>query len=286
MIAQELKIVRESLGFATARSFYQDFLSRKSNLDFNYSYYMKIEGGRALPSPAVISSIASLMKPEQRARLIRAYCKSLFPQDASLFTDYTPQSSHSSSTKKKNTPAPGKINEAELTLIKQRYLTEAQIACLTRSKIHYYVFLILTLSRRPVSMTELKETLKAETPRFAQDFKAALEDLEKSKLAHIQGDQADCSTKEMKFPSADTESLKKLYARIDQWNAEFSADLQFEQPINKMLVRRVSKRYHTLLMAQTQLIIDLLKASDEVQQDYNDEVLMLNFTIAKGQLPG
>ncbi len=272
-IGKQLKEIRESLGFGTARSFYQDYLCKKTQLEFNYSYYMKIEGGRALPSPAIITSICDLLSPDYQRSIIRVYCQCLFPKQADLFT--IPKKFI-----EKRTIKPPKAKSEKFTLTKQRYLTESQVACLARSKEHYFLFLLLTLSRHPVNLQELKIYLGI------ADTTALLKDLNESKLAHVESEFAECSTKEMKFPKADTASLKKLYESIDAWNLDFPRKANFEQVEEKMMIRRVSSRYISLLSSQANFMFDFMRAADEVQQDHNNEVVMLNFSLSRGSLPG
>ena len=40
--------LRKSLSFKSARAFYHDYLNQRTRLDINYSYYMKIEGGKLI----------------------------------------------------------------------------------------------------------------------------------------------------------------------------------------------------------------------------------------------
>lgn len=279
MFGSELKRIREALGYSSANSFYRDFLSRRAPVGFNYSYYMKVEGERALPSPGFVSEIVALLpEEEERVELIRAYCKSLFPQYARIFASESKPPAAGRQARSTAT-LPFTTGERAL-LVKPRFLTEAQVASVARSRDTYFLFLILTLARVPVPIAELKSRIGEKS------ISAALSELVKAKLAHVEGEFAASGVKEMKFPPGDSATLKKHYAAIDRWNLEFGQHMSFESVANRMLVRRISRRYSSLILSHTRLLVELLKASDEVQQDFNDEVVMFNLSISRGDLPG
>lgn len=272
MFGNELKRIRKSLGYPSARSFYREFLGRRAVLGFNYSYYMKVEGGRALPSPAMVTELAALLpSPEHQAELVTAYCRSLFPRYEGLFDR---------KSRAPSSPAfPPDAGEGAL-LVKPRFLTAAQVSCLARSRCVYYLFLILTLARGPVRITDLSRAIGE------KDVSSALAELAAARLALVEGGFASSSAKEMKFPPGESASVKKQYAVIDQWNLEFGQRMDFEQLANRMQVRRISPRYSSLILSHLELLAELLKAADEVQQDLNDEVVMLNILLFRGNLPG
>lgn len=279
MFGSELRRIREALGYESANSFYREFLSKRAPVGFNYSYYMKVEGERALPSPAFVSEVVSLLTGEEhRVELIRAYCRSLFPKYASIFAS---ERGPSALTRPSSRPRgiPFAAGERGL-LVKPRFLTEAQVACLSRSRETYFLFLILTLARVPVPVVELRKRIGEKR------IPSALAELVAAKLAHVEGEFAASGVKEMKFPPGETPSLRRHYSLIDQWNLEFGQEMKFEIVSNRMLVRRISRRYSSLILSHIQLLVELLKASDEVQQDFNDEVVMFNLNISRGDLPG
>src|SRR5262245_20314352 len=126
------------MGFESAKGFYRHLSSRRK-LEFNYAHYMRIEGGKALPSPAMITAIGAALEPTDADRLTLAYCATLFPNQQKLFKF---QSVGAAAP----VPASAKPVADAPALVKQQYLTEAQIAVLARSELHYALFLILTLA--------------------------------------------------------------------------------------------------------------------------------------------
>ncbi len=274
MVGKTLIEIRTELGFTSARAFYQDYLCRKSSLEFNYSYYMKIEGSRVLPSAHMVSAIAETLDPDHQQTLIISFCQTLFPTHSAIFNSSKP------SGRRRRAAELRVPNQQDVTLIKPRWLTPAQVAAVAKSKVHYFVFLILTLARSPISTLELANILNS------ADLKRPLDDLSALKLASLSGDRVTCIAKELKFPKADSPAIQGYYEAIDIWNLEFAKEMKFNQSIDKMFVRRVSSRYVPLLAMHAQLMFDSLKAFDEVDQSYNDDVVMVNCSISLGQLPG
>ena len=277
--------LRKSLSFKSARAFYHDYLNQRTRLDINYSYYMKIEGGKIIPSPQIISTICSALEDDAAEALMLAYCETIFPQRAGVFKKMgrkprekvlkpsKPQKSEANSSEQSPDQSPA-------MLASQKYLTQAQVACIGKSRSHYYAFLILTLAREPVTVTQLFEHLKGER------LDPILKDLEKSKLVLINGDDIRSISNEMRFPNAETPSEKKLSEQIDLWNMNFHQVMGFDIFLQKMLLRRVSARYLSVIQAHCNVLLDLVRSSDEMDQDHNDEVLMLNVSLQRGQLPG
>jgi transcriptional regulator with XRE-family HTH domain len=276
-VNQTLVEVRKSLHFRSARSFYQDYLAQRTRLDFNYSYYMKIEGGKIIPSPQVISSLCSALEKDSADALMLAYCETVFPERAALFRKLKKPAKKPPLKASDHTSLGG---NASAPILNQKYLTPAQIACIAKSKMHYYTFLVLTLARESVTRDKISGTLKCE------NINPVLADLEKLKLIHVKSDDVRSISNEMKFPNADSPEQKKLYEQIDLWNLHFYQDLGFDNLLQKMLLRRVSSRYLSVIQAHCNVLLDLVRTSDEIDNDHNDDVVMLNISIQRGSLPG
>jgi hypothetical protein len=91
---------------------------------------------------------------------------------------------------------------------------------------------------------------------------------------------------ELRFPEAYTTELKEAYVKFDRWDQNFGKKFNLEQMVNKMLVRRVSGRYLSLVRKQLDLLFELTKTSDEVDDRYNENVLQLMVSLRQGKLPG
>jgi hypothetical protein len=257
--------IRKELGYKSARSFFGDYLQRRTRLDFNYSYYMKIEGAKTLPSPQVISDLCRSLKIEDSDTIHLAYCQAIFPERARLFRVQRKE--------------PVK-NGNQASTLNQKYLTLAQIACIGQSRTHYYVFLLLTLARTSVSRAALAQEVGE------SEIDNILRGLEKSKLIRIDGDWAETISQEMRFPEPSSAQEKKLYEQIESWNLSFPQDMEFEGLLQKMLIRRVSPRYLSLILSHCNVLLDLIRTSDETNPEHNEDVLMLKLSIQQGKLPG
>ena len=270
--------LRRELGFRSARAFFTDYLQVRTRLDFNYSYYMKIEGGKIIPSPQIISNLCAALETGAADHLMLSYCEMIFPERATLFQ----RKKGAPKNVVKTIPAPVQTS-TDLMLSAQKFLTPAQVACIGKSKHYYYTFLLLTLARKPISMIELKATFPQGT---ALDLKTITSELKKMRLLQIENDEINSIANEMKFPTADSDTQKKLYEQIDAWNISFPKEMRFEQLVEKMMLRRVSSRYLSVIQAHCKVMLDLVRASDELDSEHNDDVLMLNVSIQSGFLPG
>jgi hypothetical protein len=267
-VAKTLKLIREELGFDSAKAFYRDYLSERTRLDFNYTYYMKIEGGKVVPSPNVVNVVSSALEKNEADRLILSYCETLFPARAGLFKKQQ--------IKSKKTA----LNEKSSEQTSQRFLTDRQVATVAKTREHYFIFLILTLAREPI-MKALLESYVGGIPNSS-----ALQDLAQAKLVRQDQDRFASISNEMRFPKASSPAQTALYEKIDLWNLEFEKFMKFKSVLQKMHLRRISPRYLDVISAHCALISDLVKSSDEVDPNYNDEVLMLTISLSQGKLPG
>lgn len=280
LIRDTLIQIRTELGFETAKAFYRH-LEARGALEFNYAHYMKIEGGKALPSPAMISAIGAALDPSRSDRLTLAYCATVFQGKRHLFKIPAPEATPA---KPASTPASPTSREPGdgATLIRQQYLTEAQVAALCRSSVHYSLFLVLTLARGAVAPDRLATLLERPLP----EIRDTLSELAKARLVRQEHGEVSSTAKEMRFPQAETDTLRKSYEQIDLWNFDFDKRFGFEGLMQKMMIRRVSARYLGVILAHSNVLLDLIRAAEEINPDYNDDVLMLNFTLSRGKLPG
>jgi len=270
-IGQALVEFRLELGFRSARGFYQ-FLSERKKLDFNYSYYMRIEKNKVVPSHQVILQLNDLIGKEKGEQLTQIYCSTLFPEMKHLFkrTEYPVVSKKIISSTKTPTS----------TLVKQKFLSPLQVAQITKSKNHYYLFLVVTLARIPIEKVILENLFTKEV------LDGVLSDFAASKIIVMVGNKIHSYSKELKFPPAETDNLKKLYKMLDLWDAEFNTGFNLERLLHKVLIRRVSPRFIELIVNHCSLLLDLARASEETESAHNDEILTLTLSLSKGVLPG
>lgn len=268
--AATLRDLRSRAGHLKARSFHSD-LARKG-VDCNYAYYMKMEAGDVTPSAKIIEQIAQALDEPSGRELIMSYCAEMFPVFAHLF---------SFEGRRKSFVQPEKKSRSS-SKTSGRELTRRQVAVLASSKSHYHVFLLLTLARRPLSKTEIMQTLVS-----MKNFQQVIDDLESNKLVRSSDDAYRTLLNEHQFPAeADYSELKPFYRKFDEWDEQFSEDTGFENHLSKMVIRRISPRYLDVIEDSLNSIIKLIRASDELDPKYNDSLVQVRLSLKSGQLPG
>lgn len=262
-----LKEVRKTLGYSSARAFHA-WLSSKADLGINYSYYMRIEGGRVLPSSLAIQTIAALLPATEGDRLVLAWCRDSFPNRARLFE---------SPVRQTQTERRRKSSEA-LTRIRQRTLTEKQVAALARSKSHYFLFLLVTLARSPVSLEEIREKFP--------DLPALLRDLKEAKVLAAENGAVSSAFPEWAFPPAETRSLEAHYRALDSFDRERNRFFDMTKVKTAELFRRISPRYLDLVIQNLDLLLQTVRLAEDVNHIHNEEVIGLSVEISRGKIPG
>jgi len=265
--ASSLKQIRHRLGYKTAKSFY-NYLEVHSVLSFNYSYYTRMEASSALPSSEVVNQIAKTLDKESAKQLIHSYCKMLFPNFSNMFEflDSKTQELNESSNNKINF-----LNQSELTL--------RQVDVLAKSKAHYELFLILTLSRNSFSLTNLKEIIGI-------NHKEICYDLQEVDILVSSNDKICSKAIEFKFPEPFNNRLKDQYSTFDKWDKELKDDWEFSNLRKKFFLRRTSVKHLYLLQGFLSQIDLLIKSSDEIDTSLNNEVLLFEYSLNSGKLPG
>ncbi len=267
--SQELVKIKLEAHFKTSKSFFNYLKS--GGLDCNYQYYIKIESGVSFPSSQIINQIAKVLEREYAERIIRAYCMDQFMAFDYLFQNKVidgfsnaPSITHSQHNN-------NKINQG------QRELTLNQVETLKSKKENYFLFLILTLSRYPLDLTELSSYSK---------LKKSIPHLVNSSIASLEENILKASSSEFVFPKESENQLETTYALFDQWDFEFSGQFEFKKYLNKMMIRRISPRYFGVIQKQIDTLTDFVRCSDESDRRHNNEVLHLHISLSKGQLPG
>lgn len=269
--SEKLREARQASGHRSATSFYNWL--KIQGISFNYSYYKKLENG-GLPSEKVVNELALVLQGDWADKLILAYCQSLFPSKAHLFT-LAPARPLESKIEDPGTKAASVVGSTG-----QKELSLKQIEILSSHKNHYHLFLLTTMARTPILPRELELWFKK------NEAAAAVENLIGAGL--ILSDEAGISPTavEAKFPEAYNEKLKQAYAKFDNWDEQFGEQFGLEFLFNKMLIRRISSRYLPVIKKQLEVLADLVRASDEIDKKYNDRVVQVKIMLRHGNLPG
>lgn len=278
-LAKTLKEIRLELGYKSAHSFYA-FLESRLKLNFNYPYYARIEASGALPSEQVVQVLSQAVGPEAGDRVVLAYCETLFPKQNYLFKSaliprrVSPLAPHPAIEAKHE----GRKRKTAASK-RQVTLEPKQISALSRTKVHYFIFLILTLSRSAIRLSEIKKIFAGTSIR------TPVQDLVDAKIAWLDDRSISAIDTDVRFPSA-TGTLKRSYEQLDLWDREFGRAMRFKSLHRRMVLRRISPRYVHLIEQFCEVLGGLVSASEDNDPIYNDEVLSLRISVSTGRLPG
>jgi hypothetical protein len=269
-----LKSTRIKLGFPSARAFYQMLVSRAS-VEMNYPYYTRIEAGQVFPSLKVVNQIALCLPKAFSENLILAYCGEAFPKHRTLFR----QSASAEVSPSPHRPA-RPSSAATSPSVAQIELSESQVSALTQSRDHYFLFLIVTLSRRALACDLIASSFNFHS------FDEAVDDLTKARVIFKEANSLAPSYPEYRFPAAATTGLKQMYAKLNHWDQERGEFFGLETLSNKQMFRRVSPRYVQLIYQNLQFLYDLSRLADEADVTHNDSVVSLLVQLQTGKIPG
>lgn len=274
--ANTLVKVRKDSGYKSARSFYEALQS--SGAEFDYSYYTRIEKGDLLPSSKIVSTITGRLKEASlKEGLIKAFCSEQFPEFTHLFPE-------AESQKFDPELMEGVSNAAfPILLKKQQFLSLQQTKMISLTKHHYFIYLLITLARRPLSLEECSNT----TGLNFDHCEKILKDLLKVKVLVNKEGQIDSFVKESHFPKrSDYPSLAETYSRLDEWDLEFGNQMNFKLLKKKFSLRRISPRSLPVILQITDGLIKLLEISDDSRDERNSLVISFSQQIKVGKLPG
>lgn len=263
-LGEVLVKIRLDQGHTTSKAFYNYLKSR--SLECNYQYYVKIEKNSVLPSSNLVNQIAKAVDKENAEKLIQAFCADQFKSFSYMFED-------------KNLSLPVKTaapKNSEM-LQGQKKLSEKQVHTLAMNKDNYHLFLMMTLARKPLEQKDL-ENFKS--------FKKAIAELKAEKILISNNNTIEAASSEFIFPKADNDALKKYYETFDIWDKEFEKKFSLETLVNKMMIRRISPRYLGLIQKQIEVLVDILRLSDESDVRHNNQVIQLQINLCKGEIPG
>ena len=265
--SQVLVRIRLTNGFKTSKSFFNYLITR--GLECNYQYYVKIEKGGSFPSSQVINQIAKAVKKEDGEEIILSYCSQQFESFNYLFSSGEHPTPYNDQM----------IEDKKIAAVEQgqKELTPKQVAMLRKKKENYFLFLIVTLSRRSI---EVEEFIK-----YPQ-LKTSIKNLVEVGIITLDKKIITARSPEFRFPKTKTSEMAEAYEHFDEWDVEFSNQFGFKKYLNKMMIRRISPRYFNVMLKQIEAFTDFVRCSDESDQKYNKDVLHLHIRISKGELPG
>ena len=214
--------------------------------------------------------MGGVLEKQDSDELTVAYCKTLFPQKKKLF-----------SIQESSPPPASAVQSKEAVTPKVKGMSTRQLGAIGLSKAHYMLFLIATMARKPVPLEDLSSAYGK-----PGEFKKALADLVQVRLLRETKDGILPVSSEIRFPSADSNELRALYARLDLWDQDIGTDLNFKTSKKKFLFRRISPRYIEMIENHCQLIVDLIRSAEELDPAHNEDVVSFSIKLMKGRVPG
>jgi len=133
------------------------------------------------------------------------------------------------------------------------------------------------LARRALTKKEISEYLN-----LSRGLKVLLE----QRIIILENATYRSASNEFLFPKAHNDSLKKGYELFDKWDSEFENNFELKKLMNKMMIRRISPRYLSLIQRQIDLLMELIRTSDETDVEMNDQVIQLQMNLSCGKIPG
>lgn len=264
---------KREMNFRSLREFHT-YLSQRG-FSANYQHFAKIIKGTTTLSMDILEQL-NLAAPELSDQLTLAYCKDLFPKKDYLFQAQLPSVTN-------QPPDPTESDSTDLRqnlkTTKASHLSESQISILCKKKENYFVFLLCTMARKPILITEINQLMSDQVTKSV-----ILNLVESGIILKTKAGYQTFNT-EIKFPPK-SKFNEKFYRTLDQWDLEFSTVMNMNSLVTKTMLRRISPRYLGLITSQIQLLIESLRISDESETKYNSEVVQLNISLFQGKLPG
>lgn len=264
---------KQSMNFNSLKEFHAYLVER--GFTANYQHFAKILKGQTAPSVDILGQF-NLALPDFSDELTIAYCKDLFPQKDYLFQSQTPEKTDLPVNKTENDIGDLRQN---VRSIKASVLSEVQIAALCKNRENYFLFLVCTMARKPILISEINLLMEDKVT------KSAISDLSDNGIILKSTSGYQTFNTEIKFPPR-TKFNEKLYSKLDEWDLEFTTAMNMDLLVSKTLLRRISPRYLGLISGQIQLLIESLRLSDESETKYNSEVVQLSISLYQGKLPG
>jgi len=262
-LAEKLREIQTLKGHAQAKAFYASL--KKRGLECNYPYFMRILQGALRPSSDLVLQLAKILSSNLGEEVVKAYCQDQFPDYDHLFPV--------DAVKLQKTKP-----KAEL-VIDRKTLTLRQVHLIGKSVVHYHVFVLLTLAREPIAVADLKQILK--DPKGVDQV---LAELEEGLILVREGLTIIAAFPDVAFPK--DASLSKLYAQLDEWDVSFGEQFQLDTVIKRMQIRRISWRYLNLIESHLNLVLEMIRSSDELETKHNDHIIHLQLTLKQGKVPG
>lgn len=159
-------------------------------------------------------------------------------------------------------------------------ITPTQVLSLCKTKFHYYLFLVILISKKRILRSDLKNKFKE-----IKTLDIVVNDLLNSNLFVEEDLFITCISFNVKFPSIkEYPQLEKYYKQLDIWDQQFPETFKMENLITKVYVKKISVR----AAAQIQGFLEstIAAISSEINQDneLDSEIAHIQIIFNKGDI--
>lgn len=251
-----INTLKDELGYKSLDLFHEYL--KNEGLDCNYQDFNCMATEETKPSQNLIDTLLAILDVDKKDQLIKLYCEIIFPRN---YQKTTPEN---------------------VRFLKQKVqfdLNEQQIGELAKSKIHYYLFLILVLKAEKIKSSLLKKQFGN-----LDTFDTVINDLVRSQILIEHNNYIYSASPNIKFPSASNDKVKKFYQQFDDWDKDFSNSFNYEKLLEKTIIRRVSERHLPLIQKQIENVFDTIRTSETSQILRDQEpIVFLQLNFSKGK---
>lgn len=248
--------LKEDIGIHDQERFYQHL--NLAGLKCSFDEFQNMVHEKDKPTQNLVDILLSISDTEMKEALVKIYCEILFPQN---YQATAPQG---------------------VRFLKQKInaeLTEYQVSEIAKSKIHYYLFLILVLKADKIKASLLKKQFGGNDA-----IDVVIEDLINCHVLISNNGYIYSVSPNVKFPAAGSDRIKKFYQQFDEWDKQFPTTFNFEKVLEKTIIRRISTRHLPIIQKQLENTLDIIRTSETslIHRD-QEPIVFLQLNFSKGK---
>ncbi len=159
-------------------------------------------------------------------------------------------------------------------------ITPTQVLSLSKSKFHYYLFLVILISKKRILLSDLKNKFKE-----IKTMDVVVNDLLNSNLFIEDKLYITCISFDVKFPSIKKHpQLESYYKQLDVWDQQFPDTFKMENIMTKIYIKKISPQ----AFEQIQEILNksISDVSREIKDDQalDTEFVHIQIIVNKGEI--
>lgn len=252
-----LQQLQEDFDIKTLNEMYEKFRLNGLGPETDLKEFNEMFSCAKMPHRNFMEVILSFADDDQKDILLKDYCEQMFPKHYNQARD------------------PG------LRFAKQKSsleLNESQIVEIGKSKIHYYIFLILLLKETKIKRNNLIKQFGG-----TESINSCIDDLIRTQVLIEHRGYIYSASSNIIMPKANTEKIKKIYNLLDDWDKNFGQSFNFEKLIEKNIIKKISSKHIPIIQKHLESIAELTRAS-AIEVNDTSSIIYLQFSFMKGKL--